>query len=148
MGFVDWLIDWLIDYCFTSRSRIFHLITGEGLQNVRLCSALRAFDQGGIFIVSQLLWYGGHSFSGLIRRTAQFSRLLRPTRGCGELILTRILTGRFVENRKLYSKILLEHRLNEFEQMIRTLIAEKNYIYLRHSQNQLKHPKHWFKTVN
>ena len=46
--------------CFTSRSRIFHLygditITGEGLQNLGLCSALRAFEQGGIFIVPHLL---------------------------------------------------------------------------------------------
>jgi hypothetical protein len=31
-------------------------------------------------------------FSGLIRRTAPFSRLLRHTRGCGGYILTRILT--------------------------------------------------------
>jgi hypothetical protein len=45
------LIDWLIDYCFTSRSIIFHLygdvtIAGEGLQNLGLCSALMAFEQG------------------------------------------------------------------------------------------------------
>jgi hypothetical protein len=33
------------------------------------------------------------SFSGLIRRTASFSCLLRHTRGCGGSILTRILTG-------------------------------------------------------
>jgi hypothetical protein len=50
----------LIIYCFTSRSRIFHLfgdvtIIGEGLQNVGLCSALRAFEQGGIFIMPHLL---------------------------------------------------------------------------------------------
>ena len=50
----------LIIYCFTSRLRIFHLygdvtITGEGLQNLGLCSALRAFEQGGIFIVPYLL---------------------------------------------------------------------------------------------
>jgi hypothetical protein len=32
-------------------------------------------------------------FSGLIRRTAPFCRLLRHTRGCGKSILTRILTG-------------------------------------------------------
>jgi hypothetical protein len=32
-------------------------------------------------------------FSGLIRRTAPFTRLLRHTRGCGGSILTRILTG-------------------------------------------------------
>jgi hypothetical protein len=44
----DSLIDWLIIYSFTSRSRIFHLyrdvtISGEGLQNLGLCSALRAW---------------------------------------------------------------------------------------------------------
>jgi hypothetical protein len=43
----------LIDYCFTSPSRFFpHLyeevtITDEGLQNLDLCSALRAFEQEG-----------------------------------------------------------------------------------------------------
>jgi hypothetical protein len=42
----------LIIYCFTSCSRIFHLhvdvtIADEGLQNLSLCSALRAFEQGG-----------------------------------------------------------------------------------------------------
>jgi hypothetical protein len=30
-------------------------IAGEGLQNLGLCSALRAFEQGGIFIVAHLL---------------------------------------------------------------------------------------------
>jgi hypothetical protein len=35
----------------------------------------------------------GLGVSGLIRRTAPFSRLLRRTRGCGGSILTRILTG-------------------------------------------------------
>jgi hypothetical protein len=45
---------------FTFRSRIFHLygdvtIAGEGLQNLGLCSALKAFEQGGIFIVPHLL---------------------------------------------------------------------------------------------
>jgi hypothetical protein len=57
------LIDWLIIYDFTSRSRIFHLygdvtIAGKGLQNLGLYSALRAFEQGGIFIVPYLLWHG------------------------------------------------------------------------------------------
>jgi hypothetical protein len=61
------LIDWLIIYGFTSRSRIFHLygdvtIAGEGLQNLGLCSALRAFEQGGIFIVPHLLWHGTSVF--------------------------------------------------------------------------------------
>jgi hypothetical protein len=41
----------------------FHLygdvtIAGEGLQNLGLCSALRAFVQGGIFIVPHLMWHG------------------------------------------------------------------------------------------
>jgi hypothetical protein len=31
------------------------LIAGEGLQNIGLFSALRAFEQGGIFIVPHLL---------------------------------------------------------------------------------------------
>jgi hypothetical protein len=43
---------WLIINCFMSHSRIFHLygditITGEGLQNLGLCSVLRVFEQGG-----------------------------------------------------------------------------------------------------
>jgi hypothetical protein len=50
----------MIIYHFTSHLRIYHLygvvtITGEGLQNLGLCSALRAFEQGGIFIVPHLL---------------------------------------------------------------------------------------------
>jgi hypothetical protein len=50
----------MIIYGFTSRSRIFHLygddtIADEGLQNLGLCSALRAFEQGGIFIVPHQL---------------------------------------------------------------------------------------------
>jgi hypothetical protein len=32
-------------------------ITGEGLQNLGLCSALRALEQVGIFIVPHLLWH-------------------------------------------------------------------------------------------
>jgi hypothetical protein len=49
------------------RSRIFHLygdvtITGEGLQNLGLCSALRAFEQGCIFIVPHQLWHGASVF--------------------------------------------------------------------------------------
>jgi hypothetical protein len=59
--------DWLIIYSFTSRLRIFHLygdvtIIGDGLQNLGLCSALRAFKQRGIFIVPHLLWHGTSGF--------------------------------------------------------------------------------------
>jgi hypothetical protein len=50
----------MIIYYFTSRSRIFQFYgdvtnTGEGLQDLGLCSALRAFEQGGIFIAPHLL---------------------------------------------------------------------------------------------
>jgi hypothetical protein len=59
----------LIFYGFTSHSRIFHLygdvtIAGEGLQSLGLCLALKAFEQGGVFIVTQAF-----GFSGFIRRT-------------------------------------------------------------------------------
>jgi hypothetical protein len=42
---------------------MFHLygdvtIAGEGLNNLGLCSELRAFEQGGIFIVRHILWHG------------------------------------------------------------------------------------------
>ena len=52
-------LTYLLIYGFTSRSRIFHIygdvtIAGEGLQNFGLCSALRAFEQGGIFILPHL----------------------------------------------------------------------------------------------
>jgi hypothetical protein len=55
-------VDRLIIYCFTSRSRIFHSygdvnITSERLQNLGLCSALRAYEQGGIFIVQHPRWH-------------------------------------------------------------------------------------------
>jgi hypothetical protein len=50
----------LFIYGFMSRSRIFHVyvditVTGEGLQHLGLRSVLRAFEQGGIFIVPNLL---------------------------------------------------------------------------------------------
>jgi hypothetical protein len=51
----------------------------------------------------------GLGFSGLIRKTAPFSRLIRHTRGCGGSFLTRILTGlrerlKYKENEQLRNK--------------------------------------------
>jgi hypothetical protein len=71
------MIDWLFIYCFTSLSRIFHLygdvtIASEGLQNLDLCSVLRAFEQGGIFIVPHLLWHGASVFQVSSERTAPY----------------------------------------------------------------------------
>jgi hypothetical protein len=50
-------VGWLVNYCSCPSQEFFHLygdvtITGEGLQNLGLCSALRAFEQGGIFIIA------------------------------------------------------------------------------------------------
>jgi hypothetical protein len=65
---LHWLIDWLYMYGLTSLSRFFFYlyrevtIAGEGLQNLVLCSALRAFEQGWIFIMPHLLWHGTSVF--------------------------------------------------------------------------------------
>jgi hypothetical protein len=45
---------------FMSHARIFRLygdvsITGKSMQNLGICLALKAFEQGGIFIVPHLL---------------------------------------------------------------------------------------------
>jgi hypothetical protein len=51
--------DWLIDYLrFYVPLKNISLIAGEGLQNLGLCLAIRAFGQGGIFIMPLLLWHG------------------------------------------------------------------------------------------
>jgi hypothetical protein len=47
------LINYLLFY--VPLKNISLTITGEGLQNLGLCSALRVFEQGGIFIVPHLL---------------------------------------------------------------------------------------------
>jgi hypothetical protein len=60
---------YLINYLlFHVPLKLFYLyrdvtIAGEGLQNLGLYSALRAFEQGGIFIVLHLLWHGTSVFS-------------------------------------------------------------------------------------
>jgi hypothetical protein len=46
---------------FSTRFKILHY-TGEWLQNLGLCLALRAFEQGGIFIVPYLLWHRTSGF--------------------------------------------------------------------------------------
>jgi hypothetical protein len=91
-------IDWLIIYCFTFRSIFFHLhgdvtIDGEGLQNLGLCSALRAFEQGGIFVVPHLLWYGTSVFRSHPRdRPIQLPLTTRM--GMRRICSNRILMGR------------------------------------------------------
>jgi hypothetical protein len=99
--------DWLIIYGFTSRSRIFHLyrdvtIAGEELQNLGLCSALRAFEQEGILIVPHLLDLGFPvSFEGPPHSVASY----RHTRGYREFILTWVLTGKYSCNISIFCKV-------------------------------------------
>jgi hypothetical protein len=47
----------LIDYLrfYVQLKNFSFTIAGEGLQNLGLCSALKAFEQGGIFFVPHLL---------------------------------------------------------------------------------------------
>jgi hypothetical protein len=79
----------------TSRSRIFHLhvygdvtITGEGLQNLGLCSGAQGLLAGRDLYRATPAVTRDLGFSGLIQRN-----LLGHTRECGGSILTRILTG-------------------------------------------------------
>jgi hypothetical protein len=110
----------LIIYCFTSHSRIFHLygdvtITGEGLQNLGLCSASGPLSREGSLschtccdtgpwffrshpkvrpILSPFTTHKGmwRIYSYPDPHESPFYRLLRHTRGCGGPIRSQILT--------------------------------------------------------
>jgi hypothetical protein len=79
----------------------------------------------------------GLGFSGLIRRTAPFSRLLRHTRGCGGSILTRNLTGQHItratELHVVISLIQLKHGKPRFYTTQKSLIsfAFLGFLYTR-----------------
>jgi hypothetical protein len=93
------LIDWLIDYLrFYVPLKNFSLIWRRHHCPWRAAKFRPMLGAQGLWAGRDL--YRATSavtrdlgFFGLIRRTASFSRLLRHTRGCGESILTRILTG-------------------------------------------------------
>jgi hypothetical protein len=75
---------------------MFHLygdviIADGGLQNLGLCSTLKAFE-GGIFNVPHLLWHGTSIFP-VSSDKSQFSHFLRHTWRYGISILTWIITG-------------------------------------------------------
>ena len=64
MTFNNLLIDYLQFYVLLKNISLIwrrHHNTGEGLQNLSLYSALRAFKQGGVFIVPHL-WHGTSVF--------------------------------------------------------------------------------------
>jgi hypothetical protein len=105
---IDSSIDWLIDYL------LFYI----PLMNISLIWRRHHYQWRAAKFSPMHLWAGrdlyratpavtrGLGFSGLIEKTAPFSRLLRQTRGCGESILTRIVTGLYgsmkVCNYRLY----------------------------------------------
>jgi hypothetical protein len=85
----------LFVYSFTPPSRIFHLygdvtITGKGLQNLVLYSALRAFEQRGIFI---MLRHRASVFFRSYPKDRLIKSPLTPHNGstCGGSIVTRTL---------------------------------------------------------
>jgi hypothetical protein len=65
-NYYDWLIDYLPFYVPLKNISLIwghhHCWWCQGLQNLGLCSAPRAFEQGGIFIVPHLLWHGTSVF--------------------------------------------------------------------------------------
>jgi hypothetical protein len=98
--FLFWLInDWLFTVLRPAQEFFTHMETSP--LPVKGCKFRRMLSTQG-------LWAGRDlyratpavtrdlGFSGLIWRTAPISRLLRHTWGCGGPILTRILTGRLI----------------------------------------------------
>jgi hypothetical protein len=109
------IIVWLIIYCFMSRSRICHwyedvTITGEGLQNLGLCSAFRAFLYHATPAVTR-----GLGFSGFIQSP------FTTHRGCGGPILNQILSGRF--------KLIMDERTDASTLVIDFLMCPTAVIY-------------------
>jgi hypothetical protein len=122
---------WLIIYSFMSCSRIFLLygdvtIASEGLQNLGLCSAFRAFEQGGILIVPQIYCDTGPLFPGLIQRTAPFSRLIRLTRGCGGSIVTQIHTGLHISEKFIYTSINQSINISRKDRIMKSASSQSN----------------------
>ena len=90
--------DWLIIHCFTSHARVFFTYMERSALPVKVCKIwVYAWRSGPLSREGTLSCHTccdtGPRFSILIQRTGPFSRLLRHTRGCWGLIITRILTG-------------------------------------------------------
>jgi hypothetical protein len=84
----------LIIYDFTSRWRIYHLYedVDHHISRWRAAKFRPMLGAQGLCLSCTPAVTRDLGFSGLIRRSAPFSRLLLHTRGCGGSILTRILT--------------------------------------------------------
>jgi hypothetical protein len=91
------ICDWLIICCFSPHSWIFHLyrdvtIAGEGLQKWSICWALCAFVQRKRDLYRATpTTTRDLGFSGLIRKNAPLSHLLRHAWECRWPILSQIL---------------------------------------------------------
>jgi hypothetical protein len=92
----DWLIDYLLfcvllkNYSLTWRR---HYCRWRAEKFKPICWVLRAFEQGGIFIVPHLLWHGTSVFP-VSSEVLPHSVASYDTQGvCVGPILTRILTG-------------------------------------------------------
>jgi hypothetical protein len=80
-----WIQQW-VGYCFLSCLKISHFYRdvttgGEGLQNVGVCSAQGLWSGRDFYRAPPVVTWN-IVFSGLIRRTAPFSFLLRHSRKC------------------------------------------------------------------
>jgi hypothetical protein len=82
----QWMIGWLFTVLRPAQEYFTHMKTSP------LLGAKGLWAGRGLYRVTPAVTRD-LGFSGLIRRTAPFSRLLRHTRGCGGSILARILTG-------------------------------------------------------
>jgi hypothetical protein len=97
---IDHIISWLIDWWFTvlNPAHFFPLIWRRHhcrWRPAKFCSMLGAqglWTRRELYCATPVVTHG-LGYSGLIRRTAPFSCLVRHTRGCGGSILTRILMG-------------------------------------------------------
>jgi hypothetical protein len=110
-------IDRLIINCFTSCSRIFHLYGDITITNGRAAKSR-------LMLGAQGLWAGSDlyratptvtrdlGFSGLIRRIAPFSRLLRYTRGLWKIYSNTDLHGSCMKWNAPYQKYDNQWRCN------------------------------------
>jgi hypothetical protein len=88
--FVIWLIHYLLFYVPIKNFLLIHCRWRAA--KFKQILAAQGFEQGGSFIVTPTITRD-LGFSGLIRRTTTFSRLLRHAWGYRGPFLTRILTG-------------------------------------------------------
>jgi hypothetical protein len=125
---VDWLLIVLLKIFFYLRGDV--TITGEGLQNLGLCSGAQVLWAERDLYRATLAVTRGLVFSGLIRRTFLFSRLLQHTRG-------------------IYSK--LDHHGSPFSRLLRhardteaLFLARSSWVYKKNGKTSGTYRKCWW----